>query len=90
MSEAKNMYSNAELCEKIVSLYPDIGECGIDIDVNFDPSKNTWVVHLKKGEHSLNHFLETLDADRCMDGKQCVSLGLEIAQLRKNVAGEQF
>ena len=84
------MYNNKELCEKITSLYPDIGECGIDIDVDFDQTKNTWVVHLKKGEHSLNHFLEILDADRCMDGKQCVALGLEIAQLRKNIEGEQF
>lgn len=84
------MYNNKELCEKITSLYPDIGECGIDINVDFDKSKNSWVVHMKKGEHSLNHFLEILDADRCMDGKQCVALGLEIAQLRKNIEGKQF
>jgi hypothetical protein len=25
-----------------------------------------------------------------MAGKQCVSLGLEIAQLKKNIKGEQF
>jgi hypothetical protein len=31
-----------------------------------------------------------LDAERCMEGKQCVSLGLEIAQLRKNLEGKQF
>lgn len=84
------MYIDTELCEKIRSLYPDVGECGIDIDVDFDQSKNTWVVHLKKGTHSLDHYLEVLDADRCMDGKQCVALGLEIAQLRKNIAGDQF
>jgi hypothetical protein len=30
------------------------------------------------------------DADACMEGKQCVSLGLEIAQLKKNIAGEQY
>lgn len=84
------MYSDLELCEKIISLYPEIGACGIDIDVDYDQSKNTWVVHLQKDTHSLDHFLEVLDADRCMDGKQCVALGLEIAQLRKNIKGEQF
>jgi ATP-dependent protease ClpP protease subunit len=47
-------------------------------------------VHLKKGTHKLEHFLETRDADTCMAGKQCVSLGLEIAQLKKNIKGEQF
>jgi len=84
------MYDHRELCEKITALYPEIGECGIDIDVDFDSSKNTWVVHLKKGTHALNHFLEVPDADYCMEGKQCIALGLEIAQLRKNIEGQQF
>ena len=84
------MYNEMELCQKITSLYPEIGQCGIDINVDYDQSKNTWVVHLKKDTHSLNHFLEVMDADKCMEGKQCVSLGLEIAQLRKNIEGKQF
>jgi hypothetical protein len=33
----------------------------------------------------LKHFLEQADADLCMEGKQCVSLGLEIAQLKDNI-----
>ena len=84
------MYDKKELCEKIVSIYPDIGACGIDIDVNYDEDKKSWVVLLKKGEHELAHHLEVPDAESCMDGKQCVSLGLEIAQLKKNIEGEQF
>ena len=84
------MYSENELCERITALYPDIGECGIDIKVDYDESQKAWLVHLKKGSHSLNHFLEMIDADKCMEGKQCVSLGLEIAQLKKNIEGKQF
>lgn len=84
------MYNAKELCEKITELYPEIGTCGIDVDVLRNPQENTWVVNLKKGSHTLDHFLENLDADRCMDGKQCVSLGLEIAQLMKNIEGKQF
>ena len=53
-------------------------------------SKGTWVIELKKGEHKLQHHLEKHDAKDCVDGKQCVSLGLEIAQLRKNIESEQF
>jgi hypothetical protein len=49
-----------------------------------------WIVHLEKNTHSLKHFLELMDADQCMKGKQCVSLGLEIAQLQKNIEGKQF
>lgn len=79
------MIDKAELCEKIRELYPDIGECGIDLDVDYDQGKKVWVVDLKKDRHELKHHLEQEDADLCMDGKQCVSLGLEIAQLRDNI-----
>jgi len=84
------MYSDNELCERITALYPDIGECGIDIKVDYDESQKAWLVHLKKDSHTLNHFLEMIDADKCMEGKQCVALGLEIAQLKKNIEGKQF
>jgi hypothetical protein len=84
------MYNETQLCEKITSLYPDIGKCGTDINVSYNQQESSWVVHLKKDSHSLNHFLNLMDADKCMDGKQCVALGLEIAQLRKNVEGKQF
>jgi len=84
------MYSDNELCERITSIYPDIGKCGIDINVTYNQPEKSWVVHLKKGSHSLDHYLEMLDADKCMDGKQCVALGLEIAQLRKNIEGKQY
>ena len=33
------MHDKKELCEKIKSIYPDIGECGIDVDVANDETK---------------------------------------------------
>lgn len=79
------MISKEKLCEKIRELYPDIGECGIDIDVDYDEEQNKWVVDLKKENQELKTFLEDGDADKCMIGQQCVSLGIEIAQLRANI-----
>ena len=29
------MIDKAEICQKIRDIYPDIGKCGIDIDVDF-------------------------------------------------------
>ena len=84
------MHDRQELCDKIVTLYPDIGECGIEVDVTYDKEKKVWVVDLKKDDHELKHHLELADADQCMEGKQCVSLGLEIAQLRKHIEGKQY
>jgi beta-xylosidase len=84
------MIDKETLCRKIIELYPEIGACGIDVDVNHDDEKNVWIVNLKKSGHELMHHLEHLDADQCLDGKQCVSLSLEIAQLKKNIMGDQF
>ncbi|MGD9948289.1 MAG: hypothetical protein AB7U29_07385 [Desulfobulbus sp.] len=83
-------YSEQELCRRITALYPDIGECGKNINVSYNETKKAWLVHLEKDTHSLDHFLESPDADPCMDGKQCVALGLEIAQLKNNLEGKQF
>ena len=79
------MYDKAELCEKIRSIYPDIGECGIDIDVNYDQDQKSWVVYLKKDKHELKTFLEDSDAERCLLGEKCVGLGIEIAQPKANI-----
>lgn len=79
------MISKDKLCEQIISVFPDIGQCGIDVTVDYDEKNNAWVVDLKKDSHELKTFLENKDAEDCMAGKQCVSLGLEIAQLRKNI-----
>jgi len=84
------MHDKRNLCNKIVEMYPEIGQCEIDIMVDWDENKNVWVVDLKKDNRELKHFLEEPDADSCMDNKQCVSLGLEIAQLVKNIKGEQY
>ena len=79
------MYDKNKLCEKIQKIYPDIGQCGIDVNVEFDEDKNTWVVDMKKDKIELKTFLEEGDAEKCLDSKQCVSLGIEIAQLKANV-----
>lgn len=84
------MHSKEELCKKITDLYPNIGAGGIDIAVEYDKENKVWLLDLKKGEHELKHHLEIPDADACMEGKQCVSLGLEIAQLEKNIEGQQY
>lgn len=80
------MLDKNELCKKISDIFPDIGACGIDMTVNYDDEKKAWVVDLKKDAHELKTFLDLDEADACMAGKQCVSLGLQIAQLKENIA----
>lgn len=77
------MFDKNELCEKIKGLYPDIGECSIDLDVDYDEDQKSWVVYMNKGHKKVKHFLPDEDADACMEGKQCVGLGIEIAQFKE-------
>ena len=80
------MIDKDELCNKIREIYPDIGECGIDVDVAFDETNQRWVVALKKGSRRMKTFLEEGDAELCLQGRQCISLGFEIGQLRDTIA----
>jgi len=79
------MHTKEELCEKIKAVFPEIGACGINLKVDYDQGNKAWVVDLKKDQHELKTFLEDSEAQECMDGKQCVSLGMQIGQLRKNI-----
>jgi hypothetical protein len=79
------MIDKKDLCEKIRQLYPDVGECGIDVAVEYDTAQSCWVVHLQHGGYKLKTFLEEGDAEKCLLGRKCVGLGIEIAQLRANI-----
>ncbi|NDY41626.1 hypothetical protein G3N55_02005 [Dissulfurirhabdus thermomarina] len=79
------MLDKKALCEKISQIYPDIGACQIDVDVEYDESKKAWVVHLEKDGKRLDTYLEPEEADACMLGKECVSLGLQVGQLVRDI-----
>lgn len=79
------MIDKAELCKKIIEIYPDIGACGIDVQVEYDETEKRWTVKLSRGSHRLKTYLEEGDAELCLMGKQCVSLGIEIKQLSDNI-----
>ncbi len=76
------MHDSKKFCEKLKGIYPDIGECGIDVDVEYDEAEQIWIVDIKKGGLELRTHLEPEEAKRCIEGKQCVSLGLQVAELR--------
>jgi len=72
------MIDREELCEKIQSIHPEIGECGIDVDVDWDEAKKAWIVELKKDNHELKTHLEPEDADGCMVGNSASLSGFRL------------
>lgn len=79
------MLNKEELCRRIREIYPDIGACGIDVDVVFDEQQNRWTVFLNKDDIRLKTYLEPGDAELCLQGKQCVNLSIEINQLKDSI-----
>jgi len=79
------MIDKNTICSSIRELYPDIGECGIDLVVDFDEKNNAWAVELKKDGRVLKTYLETSDTNACLTRENCVGLGVQIAQLRGNI-----
>jgi hypothetical protein len=68
------------LCDKIHEIYPEIGSCDKELKVVWDNEKNVWEVNFEKDGHRIMHYLENEDAAPCMEGKQCIGLGIEFGQ----------
>ena len=85
MSHAR--HTSEELIAKLREIHPEIDTHGLDLSVEFDHEKDAWIVDLKKGEHELTTHLERKDADACMEGVQCVYLGVQIGQFIANFEG---
>ena len=77
------MFDKNEVCQKITELNPDLGSCDVDIETFYNSSKNSWIVVSKKGDHDIVHYLDKKDIRNCLDGVQCFSLGLDVAELTR-------
>lgn len=73
-----------ELKSKLLEMYPDIQKHGLDMDLEFHADEDYWIIKLEKGHHKLHTHLEKKDADACLDGVQCVYLGVQIGQFLTN------
>ena len=50
------MLDREELCKKITEIYPEIGECGIDIDVTLDEAKDRKSTRLKSSHVAISRM----------------------------------
>jgi hypothetical protein len=73
-----------ELQAKIHQMYPKIEKHGVALSLTYDKGKKTFVLELKKGPHHLATYIDKVDADKCLDGVECVHLGVQIGQFLDN------
>ncbi len=72
------------LKRKIEEMYPEIAEHKLSMDLDFDVSKNAYIVRFVRGKEMLTTHLEKHDAEECLAGIKCVYFGVQIAQFIKN------
>ena len=77
------MLDKKEICKKVTEYNPELDVCGIDIETVYNRQKRSWVIVSKKGDQDIIHFLDRNDIKACLYEKQCVSLGLDMAQLKE-------
>jgi hypothetical protein len=83
-------YTVVGLKEKVLEMYPELERRGVMVNLVFDAEKDAYVVKMHKGSRELTTHLEHQDADDCMNGVKCISLGVQVEQFIKNfAAGEK-
>ena len=72
------------LDSKLREMYPEIVKHDLSLSLSFNKGKDAWIVKLLKGKHELTTHLERKDAEACLEGVQCIYLGVQVAQFLKN------
>lgn len=76
------MLNKEQVCDRIFALYPDFGQCGDELAVNWDEQNQAWAVDFKLNGQAIRHYLEDADAAACITEQQCVGMGIEFGQFR--------
>lgn len=77
-------YTITDLKDKIMAMYPEIAQYGVESSLILDHEKKTYVFKLTKAPHELSTYIDQADADACMGGKECIHLGIQIRQFLEN------
>jgi hypothetical protein len=84
-SEGDAMKIDSSILEsKLREMYPEIKKHDLALSTSLDTNKDAWIVQLSKGKHELTTHLEKKDAEACLDGVQCIYLGVQIGQFVEN------
>lgn len=74
-------YTIEGLKNKILEFHPEIAAKEISLEISFDEQGNRFVLLFRQESEELGFYLDKKDADACMDGKKCVNLAVQVAQI---------
>uniref|UniRef100_I2PWQ3 Uncharacterized protein n=1 Tax=Desulfovibrio sp. U5L TaxID=596152 RepID=I2PWQ3_9BACT len=68
------------IAQAITTLYPEVSRHGVDITVADDPATGDWLVTMRREGNSLSTHLAKKNAEECLEGIQCTTLGIQIGR----------
>lgn len=82
-------YTQVALEDRLLDMYPEIREQGLSMYLSFSEERDAWLVRLGRKGREIATYLDKRDADECMDGLKCVSLGVKIGEFLKGFEQER-
>ena len=73
-----------DLRAKVLALFPEIEKYGLDMDLDFDPEKDAWLLTVRKDQETLSTHLEEQDVEACMSGKECYHVAVQLGRFIRN------
>jgi hypothetical protein len=77
-------YTVVGLKDKVLEMYPEVEKLGVVSSMLWDEDKKAYVFKLSKGRHELSTYIDKADADKCMNGVECIHLGVQVRQFLEN------
>ncbi|MFP4071584.1 MAG: hypothetical protein ACLFTB_06005 [Desulfovibrionales bacterium] len=74
----------SEIKARLKEMYPEIGKYDMDMALREDEQTDTWILTLTYGEHSMETHLERQDVEGCLQGKECMHLGVQLGRFVQN------
>ncbi len=73
-----------DLQQKILALFPEIEQYGLNMDLEFDPQQDAWLLTVSKGQDTLSTHLEEQDVEACLTGKECYHVAVQLGRFIRN------
>jgi len=76
------MIDNKTICKTIENIFPEKGECGKDIKVDWNKENNAYLVEYLENGKTAKTYVESDDAAVCIEKDCCLDLAFQVNQVR--------
>ena len=76
------MLNNKSICRKVQEIFPEKGQCGKDMKVEYSKKHNTYLLNYKENGEKKKTFLDIDETSMCIEKERCIDFGFQVNQIR--------